>query len=109
MGGRLCMCGDRVYKKSLYFLLSFAMNLKLLLKKLSPFFFFFYKCMSPFSSILKQRASKIHGEGNKQHGSTIDCGKEYALESNKNLRCVGKVGPDGEESYKSSREVGTRF
>ena len=52
--------------------------------------------MSPFSSILKKRASKIHGEGTRQHGLTVDCGKEYALESNKNLRWVGKVGPDGE-------------
>ena len=50
-----------------------------------------------FSSILKKRASKVHGEGNKQRGLIIDCGKECALESNRNLRWVGKGGPDGEE------------
>ena len=90
----MCVAGDRVNKKSLYSLLSFAVNLKLLLKKLSPFF---YERMSPFSSILKKRASKVHGESNKQRGLIIDCGKECALESNRNLRWVGKGGPDGEE------------
>ena len=49
MGGRLC--GDRVYKKSLYFLLSFAMNLKLLLKKLSPFVSFLQMYESIFKHI----------------------------------------------------------
>ena len=53
------MCGDRVYKKSLYFLLSFAVNLKLLLKKLSPLFLQMYE--SIFKHIEKKSQQNTWG------------------------------------------------